>query len=46
MISGLMKNAHLPFDKLTALSGSTSLTVLSKPKDKAEGRRYPHSPPC
>jgi len=38
----LLKNTHLPFDRLMALSGSTSLTVLSKSKDKAEGLRCPH----
>lgn len=42
-ISRLLKNAHLPFDRLTALSGSALLTVLSKSKGKAEGRRFPHS---
>ena len=36
MISRLMKNAHLPFGRLTA---------LCKSKDKAEGRRYPHPSP-
>jgi hypothetical protein len=34
----LSENAHLPFDRLTALSRVEGLTVLSK----AEGLRYPH----
>ncbi|MCJ7596938.1 MAG: hypothetical protein MUO52_19425, partial [Desulfobacterales bacterium] len=42
----LPDNRHLQLDGLTAPSGSASLTVLSKSKDKAEGLCYPHPPPC
>jgi hypothetical protein len=44
--SRLTENAHLPFDKLTALSKVEGpfgkLMVLSS----VEGLRYPHPPPC
>jgi hypothetical protein len=42
----LWENAHLPFDKLMALSKVEGpfgrLTALSR----IEGLRYPHPPPC
>jgi hypothetical protein len=37
-----MKSAHLPFDSLMALSGSTSSPPRVKSRGKAEGLRYPH----
>jgi hypothetical protein len=51
----LLENAHLPFDKLMALSKIEGpfdrLTVLSKVEGltalrKAEGRGYPDPSPC
>ena len=45
----LSENAHLPFDKLMALSQvdpSTSLRVDAEQGRSIEGLRYPHPPPC
>jgi hypothetical protein len=45
----LSENAHLPFDKLMALSKvdpSTSLRVDAEQRRSIEGLRYPRPPPC
>ena len=45
----LSENAHLPFDKLTALSKvdpSTKLRVDAEQGRSIEGLRYPCPPPC